>query len=102
MKAIEYFEQYGEAVFAEAMEKGHGDKALSDLMLAFVREMKDLIKSRNVQSNRGTVGVIREMNEKWNALVAIFEKHKGDSPIRRNGFRLYMELEIPELKNWKG
>ena len=101
MKAIEYYEQFGERVYQEAV-KSSCNNALSDLVAAFVREMKELIDSRKVQSNRGTVAVIREMNEKWNALVAIFEKRKGDSPIKRNGFRLYMELEIPALKDWKG
>lgn len=101
MKAIDYFEQYGEQVYQEALKSSCND-ALSYLLGAFVREMKEIIASRKVQSNRGTVAVIRELNEKWNALVAIFEKRKGDSPIKRNGFRLYMELEIPQLKDWKG
>lgn len=102
MKAIEYYETYGDQVFGEAVKSAiRGEQtavALSELMRAFIRETKEIIKSRNVTTDRGAISVIREQNEKWNALVAIFEKQNKVSPIVRNGFQKYVEAEIPALR----
>ena len=99
MKAKDYYDKYGKAVFDETA----GDEKpihLQEMLVAFLREMKDTIAQRKVSTDRGAVSVIKEMNEKWNALCAIFEKERGASPIRRNGLLIYLEGEIPALKDW--
>lgn len=97
MKAIEYFEKFGERIFQEAIDDKEG-KGISDLMIAFMTETKELMKKRHIQIDRGMVPIIREQNQKWNALCNLFEKKKGASPIRYNGFLLFLQNEIPELK----
>ena len=99
MKAKEYYDQYGEAVLAESYHEDHNEE-LSRLVLAFMREMKELVEARHIKTDRGTVGIIREQNEKWNALCAIFEKNHGVTPIKRDGFLNLMKAKIPELERW--
>lgn len=96
MKAKDYYEQYGEAVLSESY---HDDKCdeLSKLVIAFMREMKEIIDERRIKTDRGTVAVIKEQNEKWNALSAIFEKKHGVTPLKRNGFLTLMKMDIPAL-----
>lgn len=101
MKAIEYFEKFGERIFQEAID-GKESKGISDLMIAFMAETKELMKKRHIQIDRGMVALIREQNQKWNALCNLFEKKKGVSPLRRNGLLLFLQNEIPELKGKLG
>ena len=98
MKAKDYYDQYGTAVLAESYHDDQTDE-LSKLVRAFLAEMKEIIAARHVHSDRGTVAVIREQNDKWNALCAIFEKVHGVSPIKRNGFMAFMKHEIPQLED---
>lgn len=98
MKAIDYYNTYGERVFDEAV-KDEGTNVLSELTIAFIHETKELIGIRNAKTDKAAIGIIREQNEKWNALVTLFEKKKKASPIIRNGFRVLMEKMMPELKD---
>ena len=99
MKAKDYYEQFGAALLAESYHEEKFDE-LNKLVMAFVREEKEIIESRKMCTDRGAVAVIKEQNEKWNALVAIFEKKHGVSPIVRNGFMILMKSKIPELERW--
>ena len=94
-RAIGYYAQYREALLTGGDK---GDEALNDLVRDFLAEMKELIETRHIKTDRGAVSVIVELNDKWNAIVSIFEKRGEKSPIVRNGFRIYMESQIPELK----
>lgn len=102
MKAIDYFSEYGEAVFKESFDENKHDE-LSKLYLAFVREMKQIIDTRSVKTNKAVIAVMKEMNQKWNALYALYEKKYGEgmSPIRRDGFWNSMRHEIPEVDKYE-
>lgn len=94
MKAVDYFEQYGERICEEF--KPNGDvKPISDLVVAFGVEMKEIMENRHVKTDAGALSVLKEQNQKWNALCSVFEKKKGFTPIIRNGFLLYMNERIP-------
>ena len=98
MKAKDYYDQYGEAVLQESLTpESAGTEQLTKLMVAFVREMKEIITERGVKTDRGAVAVIKEQNEKWNALCALFERNLGRPVLKRNGFAAYIKTEIPGL-----
>jgi hypothetical protein len=94
-RAIGYYAQYHEALLAGG---DAGADAAGELIREFMAELKELIETRHIKTDRGTISIIRELNEKWNAIVSIFEKRGETPPIVRNGFRIYMESVIPELK----
>lgn len=94
-RAIGYYVQYHEAL---TIGGDKGDEALNDLVRDFLAETKETIETWHIKTDRGAVSVINELNEKWNAIVSIFEKRGETPPIVRNGFRIYMESQIPELK----
>lgn len=95
MKAKEYFAKYGESVYREALdgkfEIGH------TLFIELASEFKTISKQRNVKSNRAAVAVIKELNEKWNSLAAMFEKKYGVEVLKRNAVLNYYMEKIPEL-----
>ena len=87
MKAKEYFAKYEEAIWYEAHDpeiKRNG--AMAKMFIDFSAEIKSLISQRNIKSDRAISALINELNQKWNAVVGLFEKKYGVSPIKRNGF----------------
>ena len=67
------------------------------------REIVALMNKRQVQTDRGAMAVIREVNDRWNAVVNLFVKRYKISPLIRDGllkavareFRLYRESQMP-------
>lgn len=60
--------------------------AIGDVVDGLNNEAKELIKKRHVTRGDGCRAIIRELNNKWNAIAALFEKDYGMSPISRNRF----------------
>jgi hypothetical protein len=98
MKAIDYFNEYGDAVLRESIAGDEKD-AISSLFRAFVREMKEIIYTKGVQTNRAVAAVVKEQNQKWNALCRLYEKKYGEdlTPIKYNGFMNAIKDAIPEI-----
>ena len=95
MKAKEYFAKYGESVYREALD---GKFEIGQtLFIEFASEFKAISEQRNVRSNRAAVAVIKELNEKWNSLAAMFEKKYGVEVIKRNAVLNYYMEKIPEI-----
>ena len=103
MKAKEYFEKYEGDIIKEAMSgDAKGDGPSAKMLIEFTKEMKQIIEARHVRIDRGVIHVIREQNQKWNAVANLFEKKYGVSPIKRDGFYKVMQKEIGGLPNING
>ena len=95
MKAREYFAKYGESVYREALD---GKFEIGQaLFIELASEFKTISEQRNVRSNRAAVAVIKELNEKWNSLAAMFEKKYGVEVLKRNAVLNYYMEKIPEI-----
>lgn len=81
MKAQEYFDKY----FAD---KKYANVSIVDsiqeMYREFLREYEVIKNQRGVKTMNGAVGVIRELNEKWNSVAAKVEKKFGVKIIKRN------------------
>ena len=80
MKAKEYFDKYFENVktFDEITENG---KAMFKDML---KEFDELEQKRNPKTTDGLVGIVRELNDKWNSIAAKVEQKFSMPVIKRN------------------
>ena len=81
MKAKEYY-----ASIKEAIETGTATalkKAIDEMFLGMNHEVQELQKKRHVRFDRGIFPIIKEMNDKWNAVVSLIENDYGESPIVR-------------------
>lgn len=80
MKAKEYFEKYFENVknFEEISENG---KAMFKDML---KEFDEIEKTRNPKTVDGLVGIVRELNDKWNSVAAKVTQKFSTPVIKRN------------------
>lgn len=91
MKAKEYFEKYKARISVDDGDASYN--AALDICSDMYGEVKELIKIRNVSTDAGLVAIVREMNQKWNALKRIFEKNK--IPIlKQDGFKIYFESVV--------
>lgn len=96
MKAKEYFEKYEKVIIESIKEDsttGH-----KDLLVEMSKEVQTLYDSRKAKSNSALAGIIKELNQKWNAIGTLFEKKYGASPLKRNGFIEFWKHEMPELE----
>ena len=92
MKAVDYVEKYGEDLTGEDNEKR--DKAVRGLISDMMGELKDIIKARNISTDKGAISVVKELNQKWNAI-----NRKLSIPVlSEDGFKKIMVNEIPSLK----
>lgn len=95
MKAKEYFEKYEEKILCGETQP------IYELFMEMAQEAKDIMKARGCKTDAAAVGVVKEMNDRWNAIVGMFEKkYHGLSPIRRNGYKNFWLNEIPEMKRY--
>lgn len=99
MKAREYFDTYIDRIIAEAGTEKEQNGALYELLRGFMTEVKEITKARHVQTDRAAMAILRELNQKWNALCNICVKVKGYSVLNRDGFKAYVMKAIPETKD---
>lgn len=95
MKAKEYYEKY-KAGLVSVEDKTYLTAAqgfISELMA----EAKAIADTRHVRFDKGFIPVLRELNGKYKAVVRMFEKEYGVSPIKLNGFELVLESHFPGI-----
>lgn len=96
MKAKEYFDKYSKQIVEEA--KRDESATIGKMYMDFVSEMKSMIESRHVKTYNGVIGIIGELNQKWNSIVNMFQAEYILSPVNRNGFAKAIGVQIPEVK----
>ena len=95
MKATDLYEKYSVPLMSVALR----NTATKALFFDLDKEMTDIMHVRNVKFDRGIYPIMRQQNDKWNALVRMFQKEFGTSPISENGFRKLWLHRMPQLKN---
>lgn len=63
------------------------DELLQQIWRELVDELNALLKQRKVNTDKAFIGAVNEINDKYNAVVNMFERDFGRSPILRNGFK---------------
>ena len=95
MKAKELYAKYKDDIMSS------GDTvatpAVYDLLHELSTEASDMYKARNCNSSSAMISIFRELNTKWNAIVNLFEKEYGFSPLKRDGFLNFAVAKVPEI-----
>lgn len=86
MKAKEYYAKYHDRLMSADPAISVG--GASELMDTMIWELNQLLKSRNAINSRAVCAIVSEVNDKFNAVVRLFEsKDAGrDLPIHENDF----------------
>lgn len=95
MKAKDYFAKYEKALASDNSDEC--STAIAEMLNEMNSEVQNLLKVRHVKTDAGTFPIFKEMNQKWNAIVRLFEKKYGATPIVKDGFQLYWVRKMPQL-----
>lgn len=97
MKAQDYYEKYKELVH------WHPDyeikRMINDMVIEYADEAVQIGMDRHVKRSDAFMSIIKEQNQKWNAMCRIFDKIHGFSPVKRDGFNLFVADLLPACKH---
>jgi len=88
MKAKEYL-----AKFEKDITEVDDRQATTNLVNMFVREIKDAIDVRHATTEGAVVSILRELNQKWNALCRLDKKRR----FKKDGFIKYVKHRATEV-----
>lgn len=95
MKAKEYIEKYRSGI--ESRDCNTADKAINDLVIEMSQKATKIMEKRGAVKESAIVAVMKEQNDKWNAIVKEFPE-----VLQRDGFKRLWLYRMPELKKvWK-
>ena len=102
MKAKEYFEKYEEQIMKDFGARGfNGFSGITDMLQEFFKEAIALAEQRHVKTDSGSIAILKEFNDKWNAVGRLFEKrYNGINPLREDGFKHAVLNLHPEWKEF--
>lgn len=98
MKAKQYFEKHQQEMTCG--DEKRVQAAINQLVLELNDEAKDMLKARNVNTDRAALSILRELNDKYNAVIGLFEKHYGASPLMRDGYLNLWKNRIPTIQQY--
>ena len=92
MKAVDYVNKYGEDLTGS--DEAKRDEAARALLNDLMNELKEIMKARNISKDSGAISVIKELNQKWNAI-----NRKLSIPVlNEDGFKKIWLVQMPELE----
>lgn len=118
MKARDYYEKYHKKIMLDsceinkiAEEAGSKEAAveeinkrirsgMAELLDAMNQEVKELCEKRKCKFDSAVASVIKEMNDKWNALIPLFEQGHGECFLERNGYAKFWIKRLPGLSEY--
>ena len=80
MKASDYVEKY----MLDIKSNDDFHERMQKMFSAFAGEFTDICTARHVKTLSGQEGVVRELNEKWNAVADRVEKLYHQPLVKRN------------------
>ena len=95
MKARDYFEKYDTLIMEE--QKNGEIGTTKKLLLEMSDEVTVVCKQRKAVKDEAVIAVLKEINQKWNAICRMYEKKYGVSPLNYDAFRCYWMTAMPEL-----
>ena len=85
MKAVDYFNQYGEMIFEEAVKGQHATMLV--MFSEVYNEIETLCKTRNAVKDSAKVSAVKEVNQKWNKIRDLFIKKYTASPLQKDAIQ---------------
>lgn len=80
MKSQEYFQKY----FENAKSIEEITKNSNAMFKDFLGEFNEINAKRKITTLDGVIGIVRELNEKWNSVAGKVEKKFSTKVIKRN------------------
>lgn len=79
------------------------NQAISEMLQELNREIKDIVDQRGCKKVDSLVAVVREGNDKWNAIVDRILDRDGKPVLKRDGIKNLWIKEMPSIEYfWNG
>ena len=96
MKALDLCKKYEDTFFGvPPASLKSAQTAIGHIFVDLAEEALDIAKKRNVVRINSFVSILREQNDKWNAMIRIYEKRHRFAPFTPDGFAIMWERYIP-------
>lgn len=86
MKVQDYYMKYKE-YFEDAKDESEINNIITEIVKEMNQELFEITNKRQIKTDRAVLAVVKEMNQKWNALIRIFEKEKIQCFMKVDGFK---------------
>ena len=96
MKAKDYYQKYHDGILS-ADEKV-GNEAIASFLNDLIHEVGEMMRSRNVKAPSAVAGIAKEINQKYLAVLSLFEKNDGIRPLIDGGFMTMLQKVAPEKR----
>ena len=96
MKAVDYFNQYGEMIFDEAVKGQHA--TMVAMFFEVEAEIETICKSRNATKDSAKVSAVKEVNQKWNKIRDLFIKKYTASPLQKDAIQKVFIKKNPSFE----
>lgn len=96
MKAKDYYQKYHDGILS-ADEK-IGNEAVASFINDLIHEVAAMMKDRRAATPSAFVGVTKEINQKYLAVLGLFEKNDGIRPLIDAGFMSMLQNVAPEAR----
>lgn len=94
MKAADYYAKYKEGLIRP---DGADGKSIAEMLTEMKNESVEIMRQRKCARPSTVASVIREMNQKYNAVVRLAEKDAGYPPLVQNGFLIIFKEHYAEM-----
>ena len=104
MKAKDYYDKYEHRFMTQncLLPPEEFSLVACDFINEMFQEFQEVLKTRGIKRLESMTSAAKEFNQKYNAIVSLFEKCWGVSPLSRNGFKEVILREFPFLRTfWK-
>lgn len=96
MKAKDYYQKYHDGILS-ADEKA-GNEAIASFLNDLIHEVGEMMKARNAKTPSAAAGVVKEINQKYLAVLSLFEKNDGIRPLVDTGFMYGLQEVAPPIR----
>lgn len=96
MKAKDYYQKYHDGILS--MDENTGNEAVASFLNDLIHEVGAMINTRRAGSPAAFAGIVKEINQKYLAVLGLFEKNDGLRQLVDNGFMVSLKKVVPETQ----
>ena len=96
MKAKDYYQKYHDGILSA--DENVGNEATANFIYDLIHEVSTLMKDRKASTAAALVGIAKEVDQKYLAVLDLFEKRDGIRPLFDFGFMTMLQRVAPEIR----
>ena len=96
MKAKDYYQKYHDGILSA--DGKESNEAVASFVTDLIHEVGAMSKARKAATPSALAGIVREIDQKYLAVLGLFEKQDGFRPLVDDGFMVMLKKVAPETQ----